>query len=271
MRYTRFAVAAAAASSLGTSSAFAVVAASVGSYTPGDFSVTGTSTNYQNASAALGMLSGDTGFGGLNPFNPAFSTSQIVAVGAGGQLTLHLSSPAPVTAGTPTLGVFVNNGIIDVSGGSGTAGTPAQTFSDLPRAVVSVSRDGANFVDLFGGAAVTFSVPTNYYTDGQISNYNEPLGSAVADQFKPFTGTLSSFDGETFGQIKTTLAGSAGGTWLDLSGSGLSSVTDVRFAVPAGATYRMFVDSVSAVPEPATIGLAAVAAAGLLVGRRRVR
>ena len=272
MRDTRLFVAAVlAAGSILTTSAHGAIntADAVVAYTPGDFTLTGTSAAYQSPSAALGPLDGETGFGGLNPFNPAFSTGQIVGVGAGGQLTLHLARPL-TSVGGPSLGVFVNNGLIDVSAdGTGTAGTPAATFSDLPAAIVAVSADGVNFATLFGGAPVTFSNPTNYYADGRISGYFEPPGSVVADQSKPFTGTLSSFDGETFDQIKATLAGSAGGTWLDVSGAGLSAINDVRFSVPAGASYRLLLDSVSAVPEPATAAVGLIVGAVGLLGRRR--
>src|SRR2546423_1097392 len=65
-----------------------VIADGVVSYAPGD-----APANYQTSAAAVGSLDGNTSFGGLNPFNPAFSTSQIVIVGQGGSLTLHLSSP----------------------------------------------------------------------------------------------------------------------------------------------------------------------------------
>ena len=107
-----------------------ITADSVVDYTPGT-----ASTSFRTPSAALGPLAGDTGGGnGLNPFDPPYAASQIVIVGAGGQLTLHLSAPAPVgTIPGPTLGVFVNNGIIDTSGGSGVAGNPATTFGAFPR------------------------------------------------------------------------------------------------------------------------------------------
>jgi hypothetical protein len=65
----------------------------------------------------------------------------------------------------------------------------------------------------------------------------------------------------------TLLNGSAGGTWLDVSGTGLSSVQFVRFEVPEGAATRMVVDAVTAVPEPAAMGLMCVPL--LFLARRR--
>ena len=215
-----------------------------GGYTPGDFAPTGTSPTFQNPSAALGMLSGDTGFGGLTPFNPPFSAGHIVAVGAGGSLTLQLSQPVPATG--RTLGVFVNNGLIDVSpDGSGQAGSPAATFSAPPRAIVSVSGDGVNFQALNGGAPITFGNPSNYYIDAPIVNYFQALGAQAAFQQKPFLGSLSSFNGQPYEQMKATLNGSAGGTWIDTSTASTPAINYVRFEVPGGSNERMVVDSVA--------------------------
>src|SRR4051812_39651470 len=110
-----------------------VSASQVVSYEPGT-----AREDYRDASAALGVPSGDTGFGALTPFNPPFSNQHIVIVGPGGELTLRLSSPVAAGPG-PEIGVFVNNGLVDVSpGGTGTAASPASTFSPPPSARVSV-------------------------------------------------------------------------------------------------------------------------------------
>jgi hypothetical protein len=229
------------ASATGISTAQSVVPEG---YTPGDFSPTGTSTTFQNSSAALGALNGDTGYGGLTPFNPPYAASHIVGVGAGGSLTLQLSEPVPATG--RTLGVFANNGVIDVSSdASGQAGNPAATFSPLPRAVVSVSYDGVNFNTLNGGAPITFDNPTNYYLDAPIVAPYQMPGTQVAAQQKPFLGNLASFNGQAYTQIKTTLNGSAGGTWIDTSAAALPAINYVRFDVPAGSSDRLIVDSVA--------------------------
>lgn len=225
---------------------------SVVNYVPGNFVNIQTSTAFQNSSALLGAITGDTTFGGVTPFNPPFSSSQIVALGTGGELTLHLSQPVP--ANGRTLGVFTNNGLIDVSGnGSGTANATPGTLHSLPEAVVSVSQDGNNFVTLNNGNPLTFDIPTNDYLDQPIVNGKQPLGSVTAFQSKPFLGTISSFSNENYAQIKTTLNASAGGTWIDTSGAGLPSVNYVRFDVPAAANYRMVVDSVAGMTAAAPI------------------
>ena len=245
-----------------------VTASEVVSYAPG-----AAREDFRNALATLGLPTGDTTFGALTPFNPPFSNNQIVIVGPGGELTLRLSAPvAPLPGATPELGVFVNNGLIDVSpGGTGTAGTPASTFSPAPSARVSVSADGVQFVPLTPGPLdlITFANPTNFYTDTHVDNYSAPLGTTAADFSKPFTGTLSSFDGLTYEQMVTLLNGSAGGIWLDLSGTGLSSVQFVRFEVPEGVNTRLVLDAVTAVPEPGAALLAFAPLAALL--KRRVR
>lgn len=231
----------------GGSRAFGVVtASSVVDYQQGS------ATSFTNPAAALGLPAGDTTFGALTPFNPPFKDDQIVIVGSGGSITLRLSAPVPAGGAGPELGVFSNNGLIDVSAdGSGAAGSPAGTFSPPGVARISVSADGQSFVPL-GAEALSFANPTNFYTDVSITDYSAPLGNAVADFGKPFTGSLSSFDGLTYPQIVQLLGGSGGGTWIDVSGAGLGSIQYVRFDVPAGAAQRLVLDAVTAVPEPAT-------------------
>jgi hypothetical protein len=235
-----------------------VTAAEVVDYQPGS------ATSFTNPASALGLPVGDTTFGALTPFNPPFKPEHIVIVGAGGSATLRLSSPVQTGGTGPELGVFSNNGIIDVSAdGSGRAGTPAATFSPPGVALVSVSEDGVTFVPL-GAQPLLFDNPTNFYTDVTITDYSAPLGNVVADFARPFTGTLASFSGLTYPQVVELLGGSGGGTWLDLSPTGLASVQYVRFDVPAGE--RLVLDAVTAVPEPSVVCLPAVA---LLILRRR--
>jgi hypothetical protein len=257
-------LAAGAAAILPAAARAGITADAVVSYTPGTAPAA-----YQGPAAALGPIQGDTTFGGLNPFNPPFDPSQIVIVGEGGSLTLHLS--APVATNGVDLGVFVNNGIIDESAdGSGLAGSPAATFSAFPKAVTSVSQDGVGWVALDSGASISFTNPTNYFLDSEITGYFQPLGTLAADQFKPFLGSIASFDGQTYDQMKTTLDGSAGGTWLDLSATGLGQVNYVRFDVPAG-DGRMVVDSVAGVPATAPLPAAVWAGFMALAGMAALR
>jgi hypothetical protein len=254
-----------------------VSAAQVAGYQSGQ--LVGNESN--NPNAALGAPHGDTSFGALTPFNPPFDGSDIVTVRQGGFIELQFASPVAVGPGA-MLGVFVNNGIIDVSpaefddlgntisGGTGQAGSPAAYFSPTPRAMVSVRGSGGSFVPV-SDQPITFANPTNAYTDTTIDKYFAPLGNTLADPLKPFTGTLSDFDGKSYAQMVSLLNGSAGGTWLSLAGTGLDSVESVRFDVPAGANYRLVLDSVSATPtpEPAGAMICFIVVGGCTMRRRR--
>ena len=229
------------------------------------------SDGYQDSSTALGSLNpiADPVFGNtiLSPFNPPYRNSDIVIVGDGGQLTLKLQQPVSASSTGPEIGVFVNNGLIDVDYPHGQNRNPAGYFSDPPQAIVSVSGNGSDFVPLSASPFV-FDAPSNYYADlGADPSGTSTPGSVVADMGEPFLGHLSDFSGLDWTATKALLAGSAGGTWLDFSATGLSSVQYVRFEVPTGATYRMVVDAVSAVPEPACTIVAAMSM--LIVMRRR--
>ena len=234
-----------------------------------DYTQGATTSSAVNSNSALGPITGNTGYGSVTPFNPPYSASQIVVVGAGGQITVKMASPLMGATPGATLGVFSNNGIDDTSGnGSGLAGNPAVTFNDPahPTAIVSVSSDGANYIPLNNGNPIVFANPTNYYADGPaFTNDKQSPGTIAANQFQPFTGTLASFNGETYSQILTTLNGSAGGTWLDISGAGLAAINDIRFNVPAGDTFVL--DSVAAVPEPVT--MLPLLGFTTLIGRRK--
>ncbi len=217
----------------------APVTANLATYTPGNAPAT-----YQNANAALGLLNGDTGYGGLHPFNPAFSPNDIVQVGEGGSLTLRLSTP--VAPNGRNLGVYSNVGFQDASAdGSGMTDGVASTLGQVSRATVSVSQDGVTFVALNGGNPVTFSNPTNYYTDTPIVGYYQTTSAtqAHASQSKPFLGG-GTFGNNSYDQIKSTLNNSAGGTWLDLRGTVATAVNYVKFTVAAGSGDRMIVDAI---------------------------
>lgn len=228
-------------------------------------------TTFVDAAAALGLPPAVVSGGAVTPFSPAFGEENIVVVRPGGSLTVGLSGVVPVGVGLQ-LGVFSNIGVIDVSvDGSGVAGNPVGAFSAFPRAVVSVSGDGVSFVQV-GDGPVTFDRPTNRYLDVAAWTGYSPLPGVVeSDVFKPFTGEFADLSGKTYGEMLAVFGGSAGGTWLDLSSTGLSEVRFVRFEVPAGADYRLVLDAVTAVvPEPSGVAgvLGVVAVVGL---RRRVR
>jgi hypothetical protein len=244
-------------------------------YTPGALF-----DSYNNPSSALGqpapIVGADSGFPGVfSPFDPHYETTDLVGVGAGGQLTLQLQNYVKVQSGAFEIGVWSNVGLVDTDFPNGTNTTPASTLSPPSSAVVSVSADGTHWVTLNGGNPVTFSLPGNYYTNAGPYDATAPADPQYANFGQPFTGSLSDFDGETYAQVLATLNGSAGGTWLDLDGTGLSQVGYVRFSGVA-AGDELYINGVGinsslaggAVPEPASAGLLMLGALTALGWRR---
>jgi hypothetical protein len=256
-----------------TTCAQAQFAAGVVSYDPGAKSASGLT----NASAALGepeRFTGEGGFPGVvSPFNPPFLGSEIVSVGEGGHITLRLSHYAVPQAVGPEIGVFENVGLIDTDFPNGQAGMPAGTFGPIDSAIVDVSTDGATWVSL---GSVAFDVPTNGYTD-LTDPFSSVAGSVPSDFQQPFTGSLASFDGLPYHDAGAPdmlglLAGSGGGTWLDISATGLTQVGFIRFSLAddfdANTRLNFELDAVSIahaavgallVPEPAPIILGGLA------------
>lgn len=263
-------------------SATAQYAAAVVSYEPGATAGAG----FTMATAALGepeRFTGEDVFPGVvSPFSPPFLSSEIVSVGEGGQITLRLSHYAIPQAAVPEIGVFENIGLIDVDYPNGQAGSPASTFGELDAAVIDVSADGSHWVSL---GNVTLDVPTNGYIDLG-DPFSATPGSVPSDFQQPFTGNLSSFDGLPYfdasgPDMLDLLAGSGGGTWLDISGTGLAKVGFVRFSVAddglSNTSLNFELDAVSiahaaqgaVVPEPFGLALASIAAGALMLTPHR--
>jgi hypothetical protein len=160
---------------------------------------------------------------------------------------------------------------------SGTASDPVMAFGDDPVSI-EVSADGSQWASL---GQVTIDRPTNYYVDAANPYLSSGAGLTAADFSKPFTAPLSDFAGKTWPQVLALLDGSAGGTWLDLSSTGLSEVSYVRFSVAddgnANTSLNFELDAVSIAaghigepaPEPASLLILAVAGVMGLRPRRR--
>lgn len=227
---------------------------------------------FTDSSAALGSpvrFTGEGVFpGAVTPFNPPFLNSEIVSVGEGGQLTLRLSNYAIPQADGPEIGVFTNAGVV-LDFVNGVAATPAEAFG-VDAAVVEVSDDGSQWLSL---GETVFNLPTNGYTD--LSDpFSAAPGSMLSDFQQPFTRPLSDFAGLPYSDAGNPdaldlLAGSGGGTWLDVSGTGLTQVGYIRFSVaddgnpsPPGLNFELDAVSVAhaamgaqTLPEPATVML----------------
>jgi hypothetical protein len=192
-------------------------------------------------------------------------SSEIVSVGEGGHITLRLSHYAVPQAMGPEIGVFENLGLIDTNFPNGLAGSPAMAFG-IDSALVEVSANGAHWVSL---GNVTFDLPANGYTD--VSNpFSSTAGNSASDFQQPFIGGLTSFSGLRYfdaggPDMLELLAGSGGGTWLDISGTGLAQVGFIRLSLAndmnATSQLNFELDAISiaraargttVVPEPVT-------------------
>ena len=230
-------------------SVHAQYADAVVSYTPGS----GVNPNFTNPNAAIGAPSGVNPFGeSVDPFNPPYGTNQIVALGAGGSLTLHLDRPI-VNAPSHPFGidfiVFANAGFSITNGDfSGGGITDGSLFGNNPNAggtLVSVSADGLNFFHLDPSRAR--SVDDLYPTD------------ASGNPFVPVNPVLTNTDfaGQDLAGIRSRYNGSAGGTPFDLNdaidGGGnsvhLPGATYVKIDVSHGESE---IDALSVLPQTAS-------------------
>jgi len=231
----------------------------------------GGETSYTDPSAVLGEPARYTGEGiwpgAVTPFNPAFSTDQILSLGAGGHLTVRFDQPITDDAAHPygvDLLIFGNGSFID---GDWPNGVVAGAFDEGPF-TVSVSEDGTTFIPL-AGTYYDGLYPTLGYAD-LTDPYAVDAGLVPTDFTKPIDPALgiSAFMGKTFPEIAAIYDGSGGGIPIDVHGAGLAEVHYVRIEVPSGGTSPE-IDGFAVVPEPAAAVLALSSL--LLCGSRRVR
>ena len=210
-------------------------------------------------------------FGGpTTPFSSAYRDDEIVTIGAGGSLTLQFDEPVVDHPLNPfgvdllvfgnafysiDFGTFLATGAVDDDGGS-----------------IEVSANGVDFFPVTGSADGAF--PTVGYLD-----VTEPFpsadGAVLSDFTKPVNpAALSNVTGMNTAQIIAAYDGSGGGLGVDISSTGLASISFVRFTNPLGSLKTPEIDAVAdvrAVPEPATIGMLAIAATSVAAMRQRQR
>lgn len=255
----------AAGSVAGTARGADPYADSVVGYTAGSLMNAG----YDASSVALGSPERFTGEGvfpsAVTPFNPAFLATEIVAIGAGGSLTLGFDEPIVNDAQNPfglDLILFGNSFFADRSYPSGIA---TGTFGPFAAATLSVSANGTEWFTLPGAIGGRF--PTLGYSD-LTDPYATAPGLVPSDFTKPVSPLFNPI-GKTFEQIKAGYAGSGGGVGFDIASSGLSSVSFVRISVSSGELLVDGVSDVSAVPGPSGLVCVLGAAAATLRRRRR--
>jgi len=251
-------------------------ASSVLSYDAGANAAAG----YTTATNALGAAERFTGEGvfpsGVTPFNPAFGTDELVSIGSGGHLTLALDRPVTNT-GSHRFGidliVFSNSGFIDSSwtdsdptnDGTGLVGPNPTLFGVGGEATIEVSSDGTTWHT----AAITALdlLPTLGYSDFTQATPFSP-GAVESDFTRAVDPSITRDDlaGMSLTEIVALYDGSGGGIGIDISTTGLSSASFVRFTNNSAEAFE--IDAVSVVPAP---GTAAALAFGLCFASRRRR
>jgi len=251
----------------GIPSAFGNFADSVVSYDHGTgYAVSFSGVPYTNPLAALGQPNRDTSFGPMQPFNPPFEVSEIVSLGVGGSLVLHMSAPV-LNSSANLFGMdfvlYGSAGFSDVDYPNGRTDSSASLFGDNPGSTrISVSTDNSTYYTLNPSLAPV--ADGLFPTDGA-GQFGVPVNPAL---------TQSDFANRSLAEIRALYGGGAGGTAYDIawaqdtSGNPISldSIQYLRIDVLSG---RAEIDSVAAVPEPGTWALIGLGGLMLLIVRRR--
>jgi hypothetical protein len=243
-------------------------AAEVVSYTAG----TNVATGYDNPATALGAPLRSTGSGpfdgDVTPFNAPYRSSDVVSIGAGGELVVRFDHPVADDAsnsygidlliyGNSFLGVDFDSGLAD------------GTLFDEPGAI-AVSQDGTHWVDVSGVFAdslfptLAYQDPTGPFSSGGSvpTNFTRAVNPALS---------AASFAGLTVQEIAALYGGAAGGAGIDLGALGLPWIQYVRVSQSATDSWSTDIDAFADVPEPGAAALFAVGALALTWSRARTR
>ena len=225
-------------------------------YDPG----AGAADGYTNAVVVVGAPTTMTSFGPVTMFNAPWETQNILSIGDGGNLTIRFDEPVVDDPRNPfgiDLLIFGNTGFFAEGPTYDSQHTnPAGLFgADGGR--VEVSADGAVFIEVVGAIADGL-FPAQPWLDA--------AATAPADLTRPVDPslTVAAFDGLTIEAALALYGGSGGGAGVDITPTGLSSISYVRITHSGAGNVEIdaFAD-VTAIPEPGTLLLLAL---GLAVG-----
>ena len=220
---------------------------------------------FDDPSVALGIPALDTGFGDVTPFNSPFLTSQIVSIGAGGELIVTFAEPVnndPLNPFGIDLLIFGNSFFFDPSF------QPIATDILAEPGAISVSQDGDVWFDITGVTADGL-FPTLAFLD--TSGPFESDGTALVDFTQPVDPSID-WMGRTFDELVALYAGSGGGAGVDIGPTGLAWIQFVRVSQGVDDTFSTEIDAfadVRPVPEPTTLVLLGTAVLWLALLRRR--
>ena len=236
--------------------AFIPWATEVVSYTPG----TNAASALQDPISALGEPSRTNGTSAITPFSASFQTTDLVSIGAGGELTVAFDHPVtddPLDPFGVDLLVF-GNAFFTTSGGTASGGIFGEP------GLISVSQNGTVFFEVLGVFADDL-FPTMGFTDSP--------GTIPTDFTRPVDPLLTagSFTGLDLAGISLLYDGSGGGAGVDISTVGLDWIQFVRVSQPASDAFSTevagFAD-VAAIPEPSILVLLGLSLAVLSAVRR---
>jgi hypothetical protein len=184
----------------------------------------GFASGFTNSSSALGAPTGSA-----DPFDPPYRTNEIVSIGAGGSITLHLSTPIVHAPSNPyglDFQLFGNSFFVitnaDYSGGGVTDGS---VFGSAATSQVEVSADGVRWYRLDSSKAPALGAL--FPTDG-LGNPGMPVNPSLTNR---------DFSGLGLTGIRSLYAGSAGGTAFSLAWA--QDTNDAYLNLPVARFVRL--------------------------------
>jgi hypothetical protein len=226
-------------------------ASSVVTYSPGSNPAGG----FTIAASALGEPTRFTGGPffpqAVTPFQPAFMTSELVSIGAGGELVVAFDHDVANDPRNPFGVDLIVFGNAFFSDAAYPTGMPSGLFAEGGQ--IAISADGVTWVPVPGIDADGFA-PTCGWLDA--TPYATVPGLEPTDFTRPIDPsiTAASMIGQDWPTVRAMYDGSGGGAGIDLGPLGLSSIRFVRVRVPTGAMQSAEIDGFSDVAPAGIAG-----------------